>query len=74
MITLSVSVSLMMLIHHPDMNIPNDIPVLENIVLTPDEVKDTLQSLKSGKASGSNGINNRVLKELAFELASPLCT
>ena len=58
----------------PDMNIPNDIPVLENIVLTPDEVKDTLQSLKLGKASGPDGINNRVLKELAFELASPLCT
>lgn len=57
----------------PDMNIPNDIPVLENIVLTPDEVKDTLQSLKLGKASGPDGINNRVLKELAFELASPLC-
>ena len=47
----------------PDMNIPNDIPVLENIVLTPDEVKDTLQYLKLGKASGPDGINNRVLKE-----------
>ena len=58
----------------PDMNFPNDIPVLENIVLTPDEVKDTLKSLKLGKASGPDGINNRVLKELAFELASPLCT
>ena len=58
----------------PDMNIPNDISVLENIVLTPDEVKDTLQSLKLGKASGPDGINNRALKELAVELASPLCT
>ena len=57
-----------------DMNIPNDIPVLENIVPTPDEVKDTLQSLKLGKTSGPDGINNRVLKELAFELASPLST
>ena len=55
------------------MNIPNGLPVLENIVLTPDEVKDALQSLKLGKPSGSDGINNRVLKELAFELASPLC-
>ena len=45
------------------MNIPNDIPVLENIVLTPDEVKDILQSLKLGKASGPDGINNRVLKD-----------
>ena len=56
------------------MNISNDIPVLENIVLTPDDVKDTLQSLKLSKASGPDGINNRVLKELADELASPLCT
>ena len=36
----------------PDMNIPNDIPVLENIVLTPDEVKDTLQSLNQVKRLG----------------------
>ena len=41
---------------------------------TPDEVKDTLQSLKLGIASGPDGITNCVLKELAFEFANPLCS
>lgn len=63
-----------MILHHFQRwipGIPYDIPVLVNIVFTQDEVKDTRQSLKLGNASGPNGIN-RVLKELMFELSSPL--
>ena len=33
-----------------------------------------LQTLKTGKASGPNGLNNRVLKELSKELSTPFCT
>ena len=47
---------------------------LSSIVLTPNEVQLALKSLPTGKASGPNGINNRVLKELAMEISLPLCT
>ncbi len=33
-----------------------------------------LKSLKTGKACGNDGINNRILKELRTELAQPLCS
>lgn len=58
----------------PDINIPRNIPVLQTIFLTPEEVEDALQTLKLGKSSGPDGINNRVLKELSSELANPLCS
>ena len=35
--------------------------VLLNIEIIPSEVKDVLQSLKLGKSSGPDGINNRLL-------------
>ena len=44
------------------------------LVLTPDEVESVLKSLADGKASGPNGLNNRVLKELASEISEPLCS
>ena len=47
---------------------------LSSIVLTPLEVESILQTLKTGKASGPNGLNNRVLKELSKELSTPFCT
>ena len=47
---------------------------LSCIVLTPLEVESILQTLKTGKASGPNGLNNRVLKELSKELSTPFCT
>ena len=47
---------------------------LSSIVLTPNEVQLVLKSLPTGKASGPNGINNRILKELAMEISLPLCT
>lgn len=47
---------------------------LSNLVLTPNEVRSVLQTLAVGKASGPNGLNNRVLKELANEISEPLCS
>ncbi len=42
------------------------------ISIIPNEVGKVLKSLKLGKASGNDGINNRVLKELHAELSIPL--
>ena len=47
---------------------------LNSIILTPLEVESTLQTLKVGKASGPNGLNNRILRELSSQLASPFCS
>ena len=46
---------------------------LDSIILNSIEVESVLKSLASGKAFGSNGLNNRILKELSKELAQPLC-
>ena len=46
---------------------------LDSIFLNSIEVESVLKSLTSGKASGPNGLNNRILKELSKELAQPLC-
>ena len=43
-------------------------------MLTPPEVKSVLKALATGKASGPNGLNNRVLKELANEISEPFCS
>ena len=47
---------------------------LPYIVLNPSEVKSVLKTLATGKASGPNGLNNRVLKEPANEISDPLCS
>ena len=59
-------------------NLPNFAPFngtseLDSIILNSIEVESVLNSLVSGKASGPNGLNNRILKELSKELAQPLC-
>ena len=46
---------------------------LDWIVLTPLEVESILKTLTLGKASGPNGLINRVLKELLKELSMSLC-
>ena len=58
----------------PNLSINDEAPVLENISLHSHEVKDVLLSLKLGKSSGPDGINNRVPKELSCQIADPLCT
>ena len=46
---------------------------LEVSYSSPIEVKYVLTLLATGKASWPNGLNNRVLKELAIEICVPLC-
>ena len=46
---------------------------INSVILTPLEVESVLKSLPTGKASGPNGLSNRILKELPKELAFPLC-
>ena len=65
------------LINDKDAVLPDILPYtihtpLQSIVLSPDEVKEVLKSLPVGKASGPDGISNRVLKELSTELSLPL--
>ena len=47
--------------------------MLTNIVLTPLEVESVLKTLTIGKATGPNGISNRILRELSKELWTPVC-
>ena len=43
---------------------------LDNIVFTKLEVESVLKTLVVGKASGPNGLRNRILRELASELST----
>lgn len=52
--------------------INSNTPTLNSIQITVNEVEDTLKSLKLGKASGPDNLNNRILKELAEPLSKPL--
>ena len=58
----------------PELPPPSCHTQLNRIIITPLEVESLLKTLKLGKASGPNGLNNRVLKELSKELYLPLCS
>ena len=47
---------------------------LHSIILTPLEVESILKMLPIGKASGPDGLSIRILRELAYELSTPLCS
>ena len=51
----------------------NVIIVLSNLVIRPTEVESVLKTLNLGKAVGSDEINNRTLRELAYDLSYPIC-
>ena len=60
-----------------------DLPVIDQYVvhsdfsslqLTPSEVETVLKSLPIGKAAGPDGINKRILRELAVELSVQFCS
>ena len=53
--------------------VTQDNAFLNRISITPAEVNSVLQTLKLGKSSGPDTINNRILKELATPLSQPLC-
>ena len=46
---------------------------LDSIIVTPEEVSSVLLSLPLGKSAGPDGINNRILREVANELSPVLC-
>ena len=46
---------------------------LSSVILTQEEVHETLNTLNVGKAVGPDSISNRLLKELAVPLSLPLC-
>ena len=55
----------------PDIAFPV-VDTLNNIMITSEEVKTVLQTLKLGKSSGPDNINNRILKEIAIPISEPL--
>ena len=57
----------------PEANYPQIQSSLDTINIMPFEVLDVLKSLKLGKASGPDGINNRILIEVAGQIAPHLC-
>ena len=46
---------------------------LHNIIITVEEVRSVLKTLKLGKSSGPDNINNIILKEIAYPISKPLC-
>lgn len=48
-------------------------PSLNDIQFTPLEVQGVLETLKLGKSTGPDNVNNRVLKEVSVALSKPLC-
>ena len=58
-------------------SLPDDINEINNnsldsITITPAAGLDILRTLRLGKASGSDGINNHILREAALQLSNPL--
>ena len=58
----------------PKLAEPSYLTSLSSIAFDPQEVEEILKTLKSDKASGPDGLSNRILKELSHELSSPLCS
>ena len=58
----------------PELPEPSYLTSLSSIAFDPQEVEENLRTLKTDKASGPDGLSNRILKELSHELSSPLCS
>ena len=58
----------------PDLPAATVITPLNSIILSPLEVESVLKSLPIAKASGPDGLSNRVLRELSKELSVPYCS
>ena len=58
----------------PDLPAATVITPLNSITLSPLEVESVLKSLPIAKASGPDGLSNRVLRELSKELSVPYCS
>ena len=46
--------------------------IFSSLTVTPEEVKLTLEALPVGKATGPDGLSNRMLKEISKEICFPL--
>ena len=60
-----------------DMHLPAILPTSvtsNNIILTTDEVEFVLRILPVDKATGPNGLSNRILRELSQELSNSYCS
>ena len=55
----------------PELPEPSYLTSLSSIAFDPQEVEEILRTLKTDKASGPDGLSNRILKELSHELSSP---
>ena len=54
-------------------NLPDrEMPTLQTITITEDEVFNQLKALKTNKSTGSDGIPNKILKMIAIFLKEPL--
>ena len=51
----------------------DDVPTLDTLNFTPVVVENVFKSLKTGKATGQDHINNRIPKEPSCPLSSSLC-
>ena len=58
----------------PDLTEPSYLTSLSSIAFDPQEVEEIFKTLKTDNASGSDGLNNHILKEVSHELSSPLCS
>ena len=58
----------------PDLPAATVITTLNSIILSPLEVESVLKSLPIAKASGPDGLSNRVLRKLPKELSVPYCS
>ena len=57
-------------------NLPDNVFLnsdLDSIVLSQPKVEFVFKTLVTGKAAGPNGLSNRILRELSFELSLPFC-
>lgn len=57
----------------PDLGSAETVNTLPRITIDAAEIEDVLRSLKTDKASGPDGISNRILREASHELSQPLC-
>ena len=58
--------------HVPFCSPDNDIPVLRELTITEEEVFNQLKALNVNKASGPDGIPNKIIKMVAIFLKEPL--
>ena len=58
----------------PELPEPSYLTSLNSIAFDPQEVEEILKTLKTDKASGPDGLSNRILKKLSHKLSSPLCS